>query len=207
MRLRLGTGAKLTRCINSRTIAGTMLVHHSSILVRVCLLITLRPRVRALLTTFPAAAATVAATVDAWLMLMMMLTLAIRTLRGNAMLRLLLRPSLHNDIFGALISGDFESPGLLLVLQLIIKGLHLLHVLVLLLQRVLETIGLVHKFSIFLIDRYSRMSEAAHACVHEMATVPLSDLRMRSFSSFSARSDSVRCESRSAYLSVRLRAR
>lgn len=207
MRLRLGTGAKLTRCINSRTIAGAMLVHHSSILVRVGLLITLRPRVRALLTTFPAAAATVAATVDAWLMLMMMLTLAIKTLRGNAMLRLLLRPSLHEDIFGALISSDFESPGLLLVLQLIIKGLHLLHVLVLLLQRVLETIGLVHKFSIFLIDRYSRMSEAAHACVHKMATVPLSDLRMRSFSSFSARSDSVRCESRSAYLSVRLRAR
>lgn len=203
MRLRLGTGAKLTRCINSRTIAGTMLVHHSSILVRVGLLITLRPRVRALLTTFPAAAATVAATVDAWLML----TLAIRTLRGNAMLRLLLRPSLHKDIFGALISSDFESPSLLLVLQLIIKGLHLLHVLVLLLQRVLETIGLVHKFSIFLIDRYSRMSEAAHACVHKMATLPLSDLRMRSFSSFSARSDSVRCESRSAYLSVRLRAR
>lgn len=207
MRLRLGTGAKLTRCINSRTIAGTMLVHHSSILVRVGLLITLRPRVRALLTTFPAAAATVAATVDAWLMLMMMLTLAIKTLRGNAMLRLLLRPSLHEDIFGALISSDFESPGLLLVLQLVIKGLHLLHVLVLLLQRVLETIGLVHKFSIFLIDRYSRMSEAAHACVHKMAMVPLSDLRMRSFSSFSARSDSVRCESRSAYLSVRLRAR
>lgn len=132
MRLRLGTGAKLTRCINSRTIAGTMLVHHSSILVRIGLLITLRPRVRALLTTFPAAAATVAATVDAWLMLMMMLTLAIRTLRGNAMLRLLLRPSLHEDIFGALISSDFESPGLLLVLQLVIKGLHLLHVLVLL---------------------------------------------------------------------------
>lgn len=114
---------------------------------------------------------------------------------------------MHKDIFGALISSDFESPGLLLVLQLIIKGLHLLHVLVLLLQRVLETIGLVHKFSIFLIDRYSRMSEAAHACVHKMATLPLSDLRMRSFSSFSARSDSVRCESRSAYLSVRLRAR
>lgn len=207
MRLRLGTSAKLTRCINSRTIAGTILVHHSSILVRIGLLITLRPRVRALLTTFPAAAATVAATVDAWLMLMMMLTLAIRTLRGNAMLRLLLRPSLHKDIFGALISSDFESPGLLLVFQLIIKGLHLLHVLVLLLQRVLETIGLVHKFSIFLIDRYCRMSEAAHACVHKMATLPLSDLRMRSFSSFSARSDSVRCESRSAYLSVRLRAR
>lgn len=207
MRLRLGTGAKLTRCVNSRTIAGTMLVHHSSILVRIGLLITLRPRVRALLTTFPAAAATVAATMDAWLMLMMMLTLAIRTLRGNAMLRLLLRPSLHEDIFGALISSDFESPGLLLVLQLIIKGLHLLHVLVLLLQRVLETIGLVDKFSVFLIDRYSRMSEAAHACVHKMARVPLSDLRMRSFSSFSARSDSVRCESRSAYLSVRLRAR
>lgn len=207
MRLRLGTGAKLTRCINSRTIAGTMLVHHSSILVRIGLLITLRPRVRALLTTFPAAAATVAATVDAWLMLMMMLTLAIRTLRGNAMLRLLLRPSLHKDIFGALISSDFESPGLLLVLQLVIKGLHLLHVLVLLLQRVLETIGLVDKFSVFLVDRYSRMSEAAHTCEHKMATVPLSDLRMRSFSSFSARSDSVRCESRSAYLSVRLRAR
>lgn len=110
-----------------------MLVHHSSILVRIGLLITLRPRV-ALLTTFPAAAATVAATVDAWLMLMlmMMLTLAIKTLRGNAMLRLLLRPSLHEDIFGALISSDFESPGLLLVLQLVIKGLHLLHVLVLL---------------------------------------------------------------------------
>lgn len=100
--------------------------------MRIGLLITLRPRVRALLTTFPAAAATVAATVDAWLMLMMMLTLAIRTLRGDAMLRLLLRPGLHEDIFGALISSDFESPGLLLVLQLVIKGLHLLHVLVLL---------------------------------------------------------------------------
>jgi hypothetical protein len=76
----------------------------------------------ALLTTFVVSAATIAAFagVCPMLLLLLLLTLTREIPRGSA---LLLRSSMLEDIFGALVRSHFKSAGLLLVLQLVVQRL------------------------------------------------------------------------------------
>jgi hypothetical protein len=106
---------ELTSCAESRSIACTRLVGvGSDVVVRVGLL--------ALLTTFVVSAATIAAFagVCPMLLLLLLLTLTREIPRGSA---LLLRSSMLEDIFGALVRSHFKSAGLLLVLQLVVQRL------------------------------------------------------------------------------------